>query len=59
MHSDFMGYLQSDGPGTNNTLCVYEAVKQRLWGMPIIHVGALVSSEAPRGFTDTFQPSGR
>ena len=48
MHDDFMGYLRSDGPGTNNTLCVFEAVKQKFWRMPIIHVGALIFSKAPQ-----------
>ena len=43
-----MSYLRSDGPGTTNTLCVFEAVKQKFWRMPIIHVGALIFSKAHR-----------
>ena len=37
-----MNYLQSDGPKTKNTVCVFEAVKQKVWRMPIIHVSAIV-----------------
>ena len=46
LHHHFMSYLRSDGPGTNNTLCVFEAVKQQIWRMPVIHVGAVISSKA-------------
>lgn len=53
-----MSYLQGDGPKTKGTVCVFEAVKQKVWRMPIIHVGAIVLFEKPleafRGLTDTF-----
>lgn len=42
LHDDFMSYLRSDGPKTENTVCVFEAVKQRFWGIPIINVRAIV-----------------
>lgn len=42
LHSDFMNYLQGDGPKTQNTVCVHEAVKELFWGMPIMHVSAVV-----------------
>lgn len=43
MHEDFMSYLRGEGPKVDNTVCVFEAVKASLWGMPIIHVSAVVS----------------
>ena len=53
-----MKYLQGNGPKTKNTVCVFEAVKQQVWRMPIIHVSAIVlfkkPLEASRGLTDTF-----
>ena len=58
-----MNYLQGDGPKTKSTVCAFEAVKQKVWRMPIIHVSATVlfkkPLEASRGLTDTFQSSGR
>ena len=42
LHNDFMSYLQSDGPTTKNTVCVFEAIKQMFWGIPIINVRAIV-----------------
>ena len=53
-----MNYLRGDGPKTTNTVCVFEAVKQRVWRMPILHVSAIVLFQKPlevsRGLTDTF-----
>ena len=53
-----MSYLQGDGPKTKGTVCVFEAVKQKVWRMPIIQVSAIVlSKKVPktfRGLTDTF-----
>ena len=41
LHISFMKYLQT-GPGTENTVCVFEAVKESIWGMPVTHVSAMV-----------------
>ena len=53
-----MSYLRGDGPKTKSTVCVFEAVKQKVWRMPIIHVSAIIlftkHLEASRGLTDTF-----
>ena len=53
-----MKYLQGDGPKTKSTVCVFEAVKQSFWRMPIRHVSAIglfkKPFEASRGLTDTF-----
>ena len=40
LHNSFMKYLQT-GPGTKNIVCVFEAVKESIWGMPITHVSAI------------------
>ena len=38
LHSDFMNYLRSDGPTTKNTVCIFEAKKQKVWRIPIFNV---------------------
>lgn len=52
MHQDFMSYLCGEGPKVDNTVCVFETVMASLWGMPIIHVSAVVPCQAPHGDTD-------
>ena len=42
-----MSYLQGDGPKTKSTVCVFEAVKQKVWRMPIISVSAIVLIKKP------------
>lgn len=44
LHKGFMAYLNNEGPKIENTVCVYEAVKQEVFGMPIMHVSAVVPS---------------
>jgi hypothetical protein len=39
LHESFMRFLRG-GCGTENTICVFEAVKESLFGFPIIHVSA-------------------
>lgn len=53
LHNDFMKYLQGDGPKTKNTVCVFEAVKELYWGMPIMNVSVMVPCQAPRSDADT------
>ena len=39
LHESFMRVLRR-GCGTENTVCVFEAVKESLFGFPIMHVSA-------------------
>lgn len=43
MHDDFMRYLRGGGPGptVESIVCVFEAVKESLWGWPIMHVSTM------------------
>ena len=44
LHNQFMKYLESEGPKLSNTVCVFEAVKQEIFRMPIINVSVIVPS---------------
>lgn len=39
LHEDFMTFLRG-ACSTTNTLCVFEAIKESLFSIPIMHVGA-------------------
>ena len=52
LHEDFINFLRTE-PTTANTVCVFEAVKELILGIPIMYISAVFLSRASRGDTDT------
>ena len=52
LHRSFMQFL-IEGCGTQNTICVFEAVKESLFGFPITHVSIIALDLRLRSGSDT------
>lgn len=48
LHDSFMSWLAA-GSGAQNTLCVFETVKEAVYGIPITHVSARFISHLAEG----------